>query len=57
MEENSNTNHQAIIQYKGKWYFIYHNRALVSDAGSFHRVEQLSAVLIFYDSSAGTEAD
>jgi beta-xylosidase len=34
---NSNTNHQAIIQFKGKWYFIYHNGALVPDAGSFHR--------------------
>lgn len=34
---NCNTNHQAIIEYKGKWYFIYHNGALVPDAGSFHR--------------------
>jgi beta-xylosidase len=34
---NSNTNHQAIIEFKGKWYFIYHNGALTPDAGSFHR--------------------
>jgi beta-xylosidase len=34
---NSNTNHQAIIEFKGKNYFIYHNGALVPDAGSFHR--------------------
>jgi len=34
---NSNTNHEAIIDYKGKTYFIYHNGALVPDAGSFHR--------------------
>jgi beta-xylosidase len=34
---NSNTNHQAIINYKGKDYFIYHNGALAADAGSFHR--------------------
>jgi beta-xylosidase len=34
---NSNTNHQAIINFKGKDYFIYHNGALVPDAGSFHR--------------------
>ncbi|TAH04900.1 MAG: glycoside hydrolase [Sphingobacteriales bacterium] len=34
---NSNTNHQAIVAYKGQWYFIYHNGALVPDAGSFHR--------------------
>jgi beta-xylosidase len=34
---NSNTNHQSIIEFKGKWYFIYHNGALVPDAGSFHR--------------------
>lgn len=34
---NSNTNHQAIIGFKGKNYFIYHNGALTPDAGSFHR--------------------
>jgi beta-xylosidase len=34
---NCNTNHQAIIDFKGKSYFIYHNGALVPDAGSFHR--------------------
>ena len=34
---NCNTNHQAIIEFKGKDYFIYHNGALVPDAGSFHR--------------------
>lgn len=34
---NSNTAHQAIINFKGKDYFIYHNGALVPDAGSFHR--------------------
>ncbi|HWK06575.1 MAG TPA: family 43 glycosylhydrolase [Puia sp.] len=34
---NYNTNHQAIIDFKDKSYFIYHNGALVPDAGSFHR--------------------
>jgi beta-xylosidase len=34
---NSNTNHQAIIDFKGQSYFIYHNGALAADAGSFHR--------------------
>ncbi|WP_232336511.1 glycoside hydrolase family 43 protein [Mucilaginibacter aquatilis] len=34
---NSNTNHQAIITFKGKDYFIYHNGALTPDHGSFHR--------------------
>lgn len=34
---NCNTNHQSIIDFKGKSYFIYHNGALVPDAGSFHR--------------------
>jgi len=33
---NSNTNHQAIIQYKGQWYFVYHNGA-VNTAGSSYR--------------------
>lgn len=34
---NGNTNHQSIIEFKGKWYFIYHNGALVPDHASFHR--------------------
>lgn len=34
---NSNTNHQAIITFKGKDYFIYHNGAITPDHGSFHR--------------------
>jgi len=34
---NCNTNHHAIIDFKGKSYFVYHNGALVPDAGSFHR--------------------
>jgi len=34
---NCNTNHQAIIEFRGKDYFIYHNGALVPDYASFHR--------------------
>jgi beta-xylosidase len=34
---NSNTNHQAIIEYKGKWYFIYHNGSIPTQGGSFRR--------------------
>lgn len=34
---NSNTNHQAIIEFKGKWYFIYHNGAVPTQGGSFRR--------------------
>ncbi len=34
---NSNTNHQSIIKYKGKWYFIYHNGGIQTDGGSFSR--------------------
>lgn len=34
---NSNTNHQAIIEYKGQWYFIYHNGAVQTEGGSFRR--------------------
>ena len=33
---NSNTNHQAIIEFKGRWYFIYHNGVL-ADHGGYHR--------------------
>ncbi len=34
---NSNTNHQAIIHFKGKDYFIYHNGGINPDGGSFRR--------------------
>lgn len=34
---NCNTNHQSIIGYKGKDYFIYHNGALPIHGGSFRR--------------------
>ncbi|AVR46224.1 glycoside hydrolase [Christiangramia fulva] len=34
---NSNTNHQAIINFKNKWYFIYHNGGIQPGGGSFHR--------------------
>ncbi|SEM41615.1 Glycosyl hydrolases family 43 [bacterium A37T11] len=34
---NSNTNHQAIVSFKGKDYFIYHNGAINPDGGSFRR--------------------
>lgn len=32
---NSNTNHQAIVEFKGQWYFIYHNGGIQTD-GSGH---------------------
>ena len=34
---NSNTNHQSIIDYKGKSYFIYHNGGIPVDGGSYRR--------------------
>ncbi len=34
---NSNTNHQSIIEYKGQWYFIYHNGGIQTDGGSYSR--------------------
>ncbi|WP_347158377.1 glycoside hydrolase family 43 protein [Pontibacter chitinilyticus] len=34
---NSNTNHQAIIDFKGKSYFIYHNGGIQPTGSSFHR--------------------
>ena len=34
---NCNTNHQAIIEFKDKFYFIYHNGSLPTDGGSFRR--------------------
>jgi len=37
MAGNSNTNHQAIVSYKGKWYFIYHDGGLQPDGSSYSR--------------------
>lgn len=33
---NSPTNHQSIVEFKGKWYFVYHN-GLLPGGGEFHR--------------------
>jgi hypothetical protein len=34
---NSNTNHQAIVEFKDQWYFIYHNGGINPDGGSYSR--------------------
>lgn len=34
---NSNTNHQAIVEYKDKWYFVYHNGGINTKGGSYLR--------------------
>lgn len=34
---NSNTNHQAILEFKGKDYFVYHNGSIEPNGGSFRR--------------------
>lgn len=34
---NSNTNHQAIMDFKGKDYFIYHTGGIQPNGGSFRR--------------------
>jgi len=34
---NSNTNHQSIIEFKGKDYFIYHNGAIPTAGSSYRR--------------------
>lgn len=34
---NSNTNHQAIVKFKDKWYFVYHNGGINTDGGSYRR--------------------
>ena len=34
---NSNTNHQAIVNFNDKWYFIYHNGGIQTDGSSYSR--------------------
>ena len=43
---NSPTNHQAIIEFKGKWYFFYHNAGL--PGGGEHR-RSVCVERLFYD--------
>lgn len=45
---NSNTNHQAIVAYKGDWYFIYHNGGINTGGNSFSR--SICADKLFYNS-------
>ncbi len=34
---NSNTNHQAIVEFKGEWFFVYHNGSIPTAGGSYLR--------------------
>lgn len=34
---NCGANHHAIVEFKGKWYFIYHNGVIERDGNSFSR--------------------
>ena len=34
---NSNTNHQAIVEFNGEWYFIYHNGSINPHGASYRR--------------------
>ncbi|MCW3806679.1 family 43 glycosylhydrolase [Plebeiibacterium marinum] len=34
---NSNTNHQSIVKFKERWYFIYHNGGLNTNGSSYSR--------------------
>ena len=34
---NCNTNHHAIVKFKGDWYFIYHNGGINTAGSSFRR--------------------
>lgn len=34
---NSNTNHQAIVEFKNNWYFVYHNGGIQTDGSSYSR--------------------
>ncbi len=34
---NSNTNHQSVVEYRGNWYFIYHNGAMQTQGTSYSR--------------------
>jgi beta-xylosidase len=44
---NCNTNHHAIVEFKGNWYFVYHNGGIQTQGGSFRR--SLCVDRLFYN--------
>ncbi len=46
---NSNTNHQAIVKFKGKDYFIYHNGGIQRDGSSYSRSVCIDKLEYNYD--------
>lgn len=48
---NSNTNHQAIIEFKNRWYFIYHNGSINPNGGSYRRSVCIDALEYHADGS------
>lgn len=48
---NSNTNHQSIIEFKNKSYFIYHNGGATKEGGSFRRTVCIDDLLYNSDGS------
>ncbi len=41
---NCNTNHQAIIEFGGEWYIIYHNGSVNPNGGSFRRTINIDRI-------------
>lgn len=50
---NCNTNHHAIVEKDGKWYFIYHNGGANADGGSFRRSVCIDE--LYYDKKGNIE--
>jgi arabinoxylan arabinofuranohydrolase len=48
---NSPTNHQSIIEFKDKWFFIYHTGASQPDGGEFRRAVAIDPLYYNEDGS------
>ena len=48
-ENNSNNNHQSIIQYKDQWYIFYHNRAVANEVGHSTFSRSINVDRLYYN--------
>ncbi|MGM8225241.1 endo-1,4-beta-xylanase [Cellvibrio sp. ARAG 10.3] len=48
-ENNSNNNHQSIIQYKDQWYIFYHNRAVANAVGHSTFSRSINVDRLYYN--------
>lgn len=49
-ENNSNNNHQSIVEYNNQWYIFYHNRAVANERGASTYQRSINVDRLYYNS-------